>query len=74
MGNGSVIRPGDVERTSAGTGVGHSEYNHSPVEPVHLPQIWLAPSKRGVEPAYDQRHFPIEHRSNCTDRRKWQNQ
>ena len=62
MGNGSVIRPGDVQLMSAGTGVTHSEYNHSKSEPVHFLQIWLQPNAMGVEPSYDQRHFPVEDR------------
>ena len=62
MGNGSVIRPGDVQHMSAGTGVAHSEYNHSESEPVHFLQIWLQPNAMGVEPSYDQRHFPVEER------------
>lgn len=57
MGNGSVIRPGDVQHMSAGTGVLHSEYNPSDSEPVHLLQIWLEPNRTGVAPAYAQRHF-----------------
>jgi redox-sensitive bicupin YhaK (pirin superfamily) len=62
MGNGSVIRPGDVQRMSAGTGVTRSEYNHSMSEPVHFLQIWLQPNAMGIEPSYDQRHFPVEER------------
>lgn len=62
MGNGSVVRPGDVQRMSAGTGITHSEYNPSAVEPVHFLQIWLRPNESGVRPSYEQRHFPIEDR------------
>jgi len=62
MGNGSVIRPGDVQYMSAGTGVRHSEYNASDAETVHLLQIWLMPNRLGVSPRYDQRHFSVEER------------
>jgi quercetin 2,3-dioxygenase len=60
MGNGSVIRPGDVQYMSAGTGVTHSEFNASRTEPVHLYQIWMFPDKTGHKPAYDQKNFGVE--------------
>jgi redox-sensitive bicupin YhaK (pirin superfamily) len=58
LGNGSVIRPGEAQIMSAGTGIRHSEFDHSATEPVHLLQIWILPEREGLPPRYDQR--PIE--------------
>jgi redox-sensitive bicupin YhaK (pirin superfamily) len=57
MGNGSTIRPGDVQRMSAGTGVRHSEFNPSASEPVHFLQIWIQPNETGIEPSYEEQRF-----------------
>ena len=62
MGNGSVIRPGDVQRMTAGTGVRHSEENASPTERVHLLQIWILPNTVGLEPSYEQKAFTEDER------------
>jgi len=57
IGNGSEIRPGDVQRMSAGTGILHSEYNASETDPVHFLQIWVLPAAQGTEPSYEQTYF-----------------
>ncbi|HEY1469228.1 MAG TPA: pirin family protein [Candidatus Acidoferrum sp.] len=60
MGNGSVIKPGDVQYMSAGTGVAHSEFNASDSETAHLYQIWMFPDRQGYKPVYDQKHFTAD--------------
>jgi redox-sensitive bicupin YhaK (pirin superfamily) len=60
MGNGSIIRPGNVQRMSAGTGVQHSEFNPSREELVHLLQIWIEPSVAGVKPSYEEKEFGVQ--------------
>jgi quercetin 2,3-dioxygenase len=57
MGNGQVLRPGEFQRMSAGTGITHSEFNPSSTQPVHLYQIWIKPGRKGITPSYEQKHF-----------------
>jgi redox-sensitive bicupin YhaK (pirin superfamily) len=64
MGNGEVLRPGEFQRMSAGTGITHSEFNPSSTEPVHLYQIWLFPKEKGITPSYEQKRFAEEERHN----------
>lgn len=62
LGNGETLRPGELQRMTAGTGIRHSEFNPSTDEAVHLYQIWLLPERQGLEPSYEQKAFPAEHR------------
>lgn len=64
MGNGEILRPGEFQRMSAGTGITHSEFNPSTTEPVHLYQIWLFPESKGITPSYEQASFPVSGRFN----------
>lgn len=64
MGNGEILRPGEFQRMTAGTGIEHSEFNPSATEPVHLYQIWLFPERKGIEPSYEQKAFQVAGREN----------
>jgi len=62
IGNGAIVRPGEVQRMSAGTGIMHSEFNSSATEPVHFLQIWILPDRQGLEPSYEQKAFSVAER------------
>ncbi len=62
LGSGSIIRPGEAQIMSAGTGITHSEYNASQTDPVHFLQIWILPNQQGIAPRYEQKAFPLEER------------
>ena len=64
MGNGSVLRPGEFQRMSAGSGITHSEFNPSQSESTHLYQIWLLPQEKGIEPSYEQKTYSVEEKTN----------
>lgn len=64
LGNGSIIQPGEVQRMSAGTGIQHSEFNHSKTKPVHLLQIWLLPETKGIPASYEQKEFVLANKRN----------
>ena len=67
LGNGGLLTRGEVQHISAGSGIRHSEFNHSQTEPLHLLQIWLLPNKNGVEPHYVQKRYPMrKSRTGCT--------
>lgn len=63
LGTGSIVRPGDVQRMTAGTGIQHSEFNASPSEPVHFLQIWIEPERKGLKPDYEQKTFSTNERA-----------
>lgn len=64
LGHGEILRPGEFQRMTAGTGITHSEFNPSATEPVHLYQIWLFPERQGLTPGYEQKAFPVAERTN----------
>jgi quercetin 2,3-dioxygenase len=64
LGSGDVLRPGEFQRMTAGTGISHSEFNSSRTDPLHLYQIWLLPERAGLEPSYEQKAFPQDERHN----------